>query len=359
MKRYLLITLIALLFTTCESPKGKNKSREVKNIILLIGDGMGLTQIYAAMSVSSDPLNFEQFKNIGFHKTYSSSNYVTDSGAGATAISTGSKTHNNRIAVDTSGIPLKTILELAEENNLSTGLIATSSILHATPASFIAHVDSRKKYEEIAKYFLSTDIDLFIGGGRENFVKRTDGLDLIDSLKTKNYFVADSVHHIPQGYCGKLAVLSADLHNPRFSENRGDLLPDATEKALEILSKNDKGFFIMIEGSQIDWGGEDNDIDYVTSEVLDFNKAIGKALEFAKKDGQTLVIVTADHETGGLALTGGNIKERTIESSFAVTKHTGVMVPVFAFGPGAENFTGIYENTEIFEKMVRVFGFEK
>jgi alkaline phosphatase len=361
MVRIILISL-GLLFTSnsnfvkASQPQNPKKP---KNIILLIGDGMGLAQIYAAMSTVSEPLNIEQFKYIGLHKTYSATDYITDSGAGGTALSSGVKTCNNCIATDTSGNPLKTILEYAEENNLATGLVSTSSIVHATPASFIAHVKSRNLYEDIALYFLKTEIDLFIGGGKKQFSQRKDSLNLIDSLIARNYFVADSLCQIPANYNGKLAVLTASGHNPSISKGRGNLLPDATNKAIQILKANKNGFFLMVEGSQIDWGGHDKDINYVVSETIDFDKAIGKALQFAKEDGETLVIVTADHETGGLSLPDGNLKEKTITAHFSTDDHTGVMVPVFAFGPGAEDFIGIYENTQIFEKMMKAFGFKK
>ena len=137
------------------------------------------------------------------------------------------------------------------------------------------------------------------------------------------------------------------------------MLPVSTEKAIKILNKNKKGFFLMVEGSMIDWGGHDNNIDYVITETLDFDRAIAKALEFAIEDGETLVIVTADHETGGLTLVGGDMRKKTIEANFSTGDHTAVMVPVFAFGPGAEEFGGIYENTEVFEKMMDAFGFSE
>ncbi len=361
MIRILGFTIIIFLLGSCNLTKANKDSepKKVKNVILLIGDGMGVSQIYAAISTANKTLNFEQFKIVGFHKTHSATDYITDSGAGGTALATGVRTCNNCIAVDTLGNPLKTILEYAEENNLATGLVSTSSIVHATPASFIAHVASRNDYEDIALYFLKTEIDLFIGGGRKQFLHRKDSLNLIDSLINRGYLVSDSICHIPQDYNGKLAVFTAYAHNPYIKEGRTNILPDATEKAIQMLSKNEKGFFLMIEGSFIDWGGHDGDINVVVSETIDFDNAIGEALRFAKENGETLVIVTADHETGGLTLTDGNLHDKTITANFSTDHHTGVMVPVFAFGPGAEEFGGIYNNTEVFEKMMNAFGFEK
>ena len=361
MKKISFIVIFVVALISCNKVETLNKQqlKQPKNIILLIGDGMGVTQIYAAMSVSESPLAFEKFKHVGFHKTYSATDYITDSGAAGTALSTGKKTCNQCIAVDSTGKPFKTILEYAEDNQLATGLVSTSSIIHATPATFIAHEQRRYNYENIALDFLDVDIDIFIGGGKKQFVDREDKLNLIDSLRKNQYHVIDGLENLDVNEEGKFAVFTAEKHNPEMLNGRGDMLPVSTEKAIKILSKNKKGFFLMVEGSMIDWGGHDNDIDYVIAETLDFDKAVAKALEFAVEDGETLVIVTADHETGGLTIVGGDMKNRTIETKFSTGDHTSVMVPVFAFGPGAEEFGGIYENTDIFEKMMNAFGFEK
>jgi alkaline phosphatase len=137
---------------------------------------------------------------------------------------------------------------------------------------------------------------------------------------------------------------------------RGDMLPVATEQAIKLLDQQPKGFFMMVEGSQIDWGCHQNNTDYVVTEVLDFDMAVGKALEFAQKDGETLVVITGDHETGGMALTAGDFRTGKVEAVYGTEDHTAVMIPVFAFGPGAELFSGIYENTDIFRKMKEALG---
>jgi alkaline phosphatase len=361
MKRFIVVTCVVVLFlSSCNHSQQNIKDIEKpKNIVLLIGDGMGVAQIYAAMSVATETLNIEKFKIVGFHKTYSLDNYITDSGAGGTALATGNKTKNKHIATDSLGNSLKSILEYAEENNLATGLVVTSAITHATPASFIAHDTSRYNYENIAKDFLDVDIDLFIGGGKKHFNEREDGLNLIDSLKEDNYNIIDGFHSFDPKQNGKFAVFTADGHNPEVNKGRGDMLPISTQKALTFLDKSEKGFFLMVEGSQIDWGGHDNDIEYVTSEVIDFDKAVGEALKFAEIDGETLVIITADHETGGLSLPEGNDIKKGYTAHFSSDHHTGVMVPVFAYGSGAESFGGIYQNTDVFEKMMSAFGFKK
>ncbi|MGB0525901.1 MAG: alkaline phosphatase, partial [Flammeovirgaceae bacterium] len=344
--------------TQSEGIEYTTTSSKPKNIIFLIGDGMGLNQISAGLTANKGELNLELFKHIGLSKTYSSSSYITDSAAGATAFSIGKKTYNGAIGVDKDTIPTKTILEMAEENGLSTGLIATSSITHATPASFIAHQPSRKMEYEIAKDFLNTDIDVFIGGGKTFFADREDDRDLIGELKDKQYDVQFQLADVQASSSTKLVGLLADKGMPKISEGRGDMLAIATEKAITLLSQNDSGFFLVVEGSQIDWGGHANDIQYIIDEMLDFDKAVGKALEFAANDGNTLVVVTADHETGGLSLIDGNMEKGEVEAAFSTLHHTAVMVPVFAFGPQGEQFTGIYENTAIFDKFLTAFDFE-
>ena len=329
-----------------------------KNIILIIGDGMGTGQVFAGITVNNG-LNIEQMPYVGFVKTQSADNYVTDSGAGGTALSTGVRTYNGAIGVDVNGKKLTTILEYADRNGKGTGVVSTSAITHATPASFIAHQAHRNMYEQIAGDFMNTDIDVFIGGGADFFTKRVDGRNLILELNEKGYHVGYNIDEVASKKDGKLAVLTAVGHNPGYRD-RGELLSKSTAKAIEILSNNDnKGFFLMVEGSQIDWGSHQNDASYVTGEVLDLDKALAEALKFAIEDKRTLVIVTADHETGGMSVNGGNTSKGYVETGFTTGDHSAVMVPIFAFGAGAEEFIGIYDNTEVFEKMYKLFKFKQ
>ena len=331
----------------------KFRKNKPKNIILLIGDGMGVSQVFAGLTANKGRLFLGNCKYVGFSKTQSADNYITDSAAGGTALSTGVRTYNGAIGVGVDGNPVKTILEEASENGLATGLVSTSAITHATPASFIAHQAKRSSYEDIAADFLKTDIDVFIGGGLEHFTKRKDGRDLTDELENKGYKVETDLKKIKKVKKGKLAGFTADVHNGRMAE-RGDMLPVATETALNILDNNKKGFFLMVEGSQIDWGGHAGSTIYVTEDMLDFDQVIGKALEFAAKDKETLIIVTADHETGGMAITGGDMQKGVVKAAFPTGDHTAVMVPVFSYGPGADEFMGIMENTDINAKMKKL-----
>lgn len=331
----------------------KFRTKKPKNIILMIGDGMGVSEVFAGITANRGKLFLDNFKKVGFSKTQSASDYITDSAAGGTAISSGVKTFNGAIAVNSDTVAVKTILEEAEEKGLATGLVSTSAITHATPASFIAHQKSRNMYEEIAADFLKTDVDVFIGGGLDHFTKRTDGRNLLDELKAKQYLVETDINTIATIEKGKLAGFTADMHNGRMTE-RGDMLPRATKTAITILDQNKKGFFLMVEGSQIDWGGHANSTSYIVEDMLDFDQAIGKALDFAAKDGETLIIVTADHETGGLSIIGGDMNTGMVKGEYTTKDHSAVMVPIFAYGPGADEFTGIMENTEIFTKMKKL-----
>ncbi len=352
-KKYLLILI--LFFNSCalfDNPKTP------KNIILFIGDGMGLAQISALKTVTGQP-NFDRFKTIGLLTTHSADEYVTDSAAGATALSTGYKTNNQFIAVSPENKPLKTVLEYAREKGKATGLIATSGINHATPASFVAHIDDRNNYDEIAVQMASSRVDVLIGGQLGTFLPqshdsslRKDDLDLLAQLQRKMTLVNTESEFRNIKESKTLLYLYSNNH-PKRVEFRPLSLKEMTNKAIEILSKNENGFFLMVEGSQIDWGGHDNDTDYVISEITEFDEAIGSGLDFAVKNKETLVLVTADHETGGFSILDGSVMNKTISNTaFITTHHTGIMVPVFSFGPQSEIFGGINDNTFIGKKII-------
>ena len=371
MKKLLPILILAIAFAYCSTsqdinlsennnPSGNNK--HPINIILLIGDGMGLGQISAGLYSNDNKLELERFENIGLHKNYSSDKLITDSAAGATAFASGIKTYNGAIGVQPNKKPSPTILEEAELNNKATGMVSTSTIVHATPAAFIAHQESRAMYEEIAADFLTTDIDVFIGGGKKYFDRRdSDNRNLYQELTHKGYLVKDyfysSLSDIKVIPNQKIAYFTSDEDPLPVSQGR-NYLQTASHLAIDQLSNNSKeGFFLMIEGSQIDWGGHANNSDYIITEMLEFDKVIGSVLDWAIKDKNTLVIVTADHETGGYAINGGSMGD--LQTAFTSTYHTAELIPVFAHGPGSAAFRGIYENTAIYNKMRTAFKFDK
>lgn len=343
------IIIAAYMLSGCSAGRMSGTAtpgNKVKNIILFIGDGMGTAHVYAGMSVSSEPLILETFPYSGFSTTWSADNYVTDSGAGGTAIAAGIKTRNGMIGTAPDSTAVTSILEIARSKGLATGVLSTSSVTHATPASFVAHNAGRGNYEDIAADFLKGTADVFIGGGEDHFRNRKDGRDLAVDLKAQGYDVVYNMEDLKKSTSPKIAGLLAKVHMPQASDGRMGTLAEMTRKAIEVLSSDEDGFFLMVEGSMIDWGAHAKDFNYTASEVVDLDMAVRVAKEFAEQDRKTLVVVTADHETGGLTLTGGNRNQKKVVSSFIPSgDHTGVMVPIFSYGPGADKFSGIHDNT--------------
>ncbi|MBK9107263.1 MAG: alkaline phosphatase [Saprospiraceae bacterium] len=329
----------------------------------MIGDGMGVAQITAGLYENNNRLEIERCTMTGLHKSHAADNLITDSAAGATAFSAGIKTNNGYLGLDPQGRKYESILRYAEMRGMSTGIIVTSTIVHATPAAFYAYNTNRNNYEEIASDILDSGFDFVIGGGKKYFERRTtDSINLIDDLRKKGYFVTDYFEQEYQSWIipdsKKIFYFTAD-GDPLPVMSGRNYLPKASKDGVEFLQKLDnKGFFLMIEGSQIDWGGHANDSKYIISEMLDFDKAIKEIIDFAEKDQQTLVVITADHETGGYAINGGHLFGN-LKTSFTTTHHTAELIPVFAYGPGAELFSGIYENTEIYHKLKKLLQEEK
>jgi alkaline phosphatase len=359
----LLFLLLAACQSTTQQLTNSTTAPTAKNVILLIGDGMGLAQLSTAYIYGEDTPNFSRFQYIGLHNPIPTDKKITDSAAGATAFSTGYKSYNAAIGVDQDTMARETILEWAAKNDKSTGVIATSSITHATPASFYAHVPDRNLQEDIALDFLTAPVDFAAGGGLQYFNAREDGRDLIEELEAQGRTVQTKQLDTKVKKGGRYAYFLAADGMPTMTDGRGDFLPNATATALDFLSKDEDGFFLMIEGSQIDWGGHANDADYIITEVLDFDQAVGEALDFAEKDGNTLVIVTADHETGGLSLSSATVFGQrdygAIAPSFSTGGHSASLIPVLAYGKGAEAFIGIYQNNELFGKMKGAFVSER
>jgi alkaline phosphatase len=364
-KKYILACMVPLLFA-CQQKTVENKEEnKAENVILLISDGTGLSQISSAFYFKDSSPNYARFENIGLINTSSSREDVTDSAAGATAFACGEKTYNGAIGVADDSTSIKNLVEIVSLKNIKTGMVATSSITHATPASFYAHTRSRGNTEEIALHLAESEVDFFAGGGLEFFNNREDGRNLLNEMVEKKFMI-DS---IALGNLSKIqneekvGYLLAKNAMPKVEEGRGDFLVKATDLGIQFLGKGDSNFFMMVEGSQVDWGGHANDGAYLVSEMIDFDDALGKALDFAEKDGNTLVIVTSDHETGGFTLAAKK-KQREdgseysdyseIGMTFSTGGHSATLIPVFAYGPGSEAFRGVYQNNNIFDKILEV-----
>lgn len=326
--------------------------KKVKNIILCIGDGMGLSQIYSTYTTNYGQLNIFQMRNIGFSITNSADAYVTDSAAGATAFGDGQKTDNRAVGVDPSGKPLKSLAEYSAEAGKKVADLVACELTDATPAAFYAHQSERANATDIANDMVTTPIDVLLGSGYKDFTKVTDGQAPVDKMKQRGYTVIRNFNDFLNSPATKiLALMDDSVVRPKM-EGRGDYLPEAFNKVAGSFKSNPQGFFMMIEGSQIDHGGHNNNLKQVITENADFDRMVGDAMRFADEDGETLVIVTADHETGGLTLLDGNISKGYVWGDFSTNDHTGTPVPVFAYGPHAGDFRGVYHNTEIFNKLL-------
>lgn len=325
------------------------KGRKVKNIIFMIGDGMGLEQISAAWVCNGGKLNLDNFTNVGIQRTYSANRLVTDSAAAGSALATGHKTNNGMISMTPDTVAVKSLAEEAMEKGKRTGAAVTCRVNDATPAVFFSHSASRKNQEDIVEQMAGSGVYFLSGGGTKFWRDREDGKDISEDVKARGYSYVETKEDLMAVENGPVIALM-DSYELKPSLDRGDILPATVTKALELLD-NRKGFFLMIEGSMIDDGGHDNKAGHTMEEIFDFDRTLGIVLEWAAKDGQTLVIVTADHATGGMTLLSGSIDEKRIRVNYSTTGHNGIALPVFAWGPHSEDFVGIYENTELSDRI--------
>lgn len=326
------------------------KQTPVKNVILLIGDGNGLTQISAAAFANKGDLSVLQLKSIGLIKTQSADDFTTDSAAAGTAIATGEKTFNRSIGMGMDRKPLQNMSELLKEHHFSVGLITTDEITGATPAAFYAHQVERDYTAEIASDLSKSKIDLFVGGGAKSFQKVP---------LSKQFTVLNTLTEIGQSKADRVGLFLANGSPASISEGRGNELKEATKQGIEFLKQKNKPFFLMVEGSKIDSYGHANNTGGIILEGIDFDKAIAQALEFADQDGETLVVVMADHETGGFSISQGDIETGQIVGDFISNDHSGVMVPIFAYGPHSNEFTGVFQNNEVFQKITKLLSIKK
>lgn len=337
-----------------------------KNIVIMIGDGMGIGAI-TGYYYSNTNANISKFKNIALMTTHPEGALVTDSAAGGTALATGFKTKNGYISKLPNNSDLETIMEIGKKKGKATGIVVTSTITHATPAVFYSHVSSRGNESEIATFITNQTIDVFFGGGlsfltatvNEKYYKEensyttievTNQLNLLHIMKELDYKIItnydDFYSYNPISFEKVLCILEPMHLPPAVSGNRKASLANMTEKALNLLSKSKNGFVLMIEGSQIDWEAHGNNAKGLLAEIHDFDEAVGVVINFAKKRNDTLVIVTSDHETGGVSIIGGVVGKHSV-IRFLSKDHTANIVPLFSYGPSSEKFTGFIDNTYV------------
>lgn len=333
-----------------QAPKGK----KVKNVILMIGDGMSLMHVYTAWTCNRGKLWLENAQYTGLSKTWAANKLVTDSGSGGTSLATGVKTNYHAVGVAPNGTPQTTLVDIAKSLGKDAGLAVTCRLWDATPCDFCGHNIDRDKEEELIGDYPESGVDFVFGGGAQKFQNRKDGRDIFKELKQKGYHVSRTLDDFfAWNKNSRIFAVPYDVDTP-LPDERGDLLARASMKGIELMNKNKNGFFMMIEGSQLDDYGHFNQLDLLMKETLDFDQTVGRVMKWAAEDGETLVVVTADHETGGLTLVNGDKNEGRVECCFSTKDHSGAMVPVYAFGPGSENFTGIFENTDVFFKIKKL-----
>ncbi|WP_294318632.1 alkaline phosphatase [uncultured Chryseobacterium sp.] len=326
--------------------------QKVKNVILLIPDGTSLPQYYAAFTANKGKLNVFNMKATGLSKTNSYNAYITDSAPGSTAFATGVKTKNTFVGVDASGKALAQIPDIIAEKGRVSGLISTGDVTDATPADFYAHSDNRNSSQTILKDFISSKTKILIGGPSGGLTKETEQkfkdahIDLYRDLKSA-------------GKINNRTLIVDPIASRRITDGRGNWLGDAFDLTLNELKSNEKGFFMMVEASQTDGGGHSNDIGQLVTELLDFDSVVGKAMKFADENKETLVVVLGDHETGGLTLLDGSLTEGWVFGNFSTNDHTALPSSVFAYGPNSGDFTGFFENKEVFNKILTAYGIQK
>lgn len=320
----------------------------VKNVVLLIGDGNGLAQISAALYANNNQLSLATLKNMGLIKTQSADDFTTDSAAAGTALATGSKVKNRSIGIKPDGSPAQNIPEYLQQYRYLTGIVSTDHVTGATPAAFYAHQSDRDMIKEISRDLTLSPLNLFIGAGKDDFV-RENGLE---KFSKSGFSLFNSLDEISLSTKEKVGYFASSGSLPTVQQGRKGFLPKATVQALSYLSREGKPFFLMVEGAMIDSGGHLNHSETVIEEGVDFDQAIAEALKFADINGETLVIITADHETGGVTIPQGNLEKVEVELEFETNDHTAVLVPIFAYGPHSDEFRGVYENTEVFHKII-------
>lgn len=320
---------------------------EVRNVIIMIGDGMGLEQVSCAWVLNHGKLNLDRFPSIGLSRTWCTNELITDSGAGGTALAAGVKTAYSHVGTAADSTDLASVLVKAQELGKKTGVAVTCHFADATPCDFCCHNEYRYNQDDLIADYVTCGVDYLSGGGLDWFtVKRKDNRDITREMAAAGYTVALTEEELMAADLPVIGILAPD--NLPVAMERGDLYRRTVARGLDILSREcgEQGFVMMLEGSCIDDWLHGNDIEKAMEELLDFDRTIGDVLTWAAADGHTLVVVTADHNTGALTLQDGNLEEGRIGVAFGSESHNGIAVPVYAWGPGSDAFTGIRDNAE-------------
>jgi len=376
-----------------EHTNAKANAKSPKNIVLISADGMGVCQWQAGMIAAKGKLNLSRMQSAGLVTTNPADVFCGDAPSHSTALATGFNSKKGAVSVDLDNKPIKNITELVKEKGMAAGIVSANSLVEGSIVPFVGHAPNRMALEPLTAGFVDGDIDVFIGAGSDFFTKsvlsgfgpgggggqggqrpggqgtsvgqggsgaamqfgeRKDNRNLINELKNKGWQVCNSIDEIKQVKNGKLAGFTGEQSNPNIQQGRGDMFPASVETALNILQNNAKGFFLMVGDMYVDRASHNGRIELLCDETIDLDRAVGKTLDFAEKDGNTLVLVVGSPEASGMSLVDGNIAEGKVEAKWSMpgmANHSGTQVPMFAYGPGAEEFTGVWENTDLFTKM--------
>ncbi len=379
-----------------EHTSSQPSNQRPKNIVLISADGMGVCQWQAGMIAAKGQLNLGRMQSAGLVTTHPANVFCGDAPSHSTALATGFNSNKGAVSVDFEGKPIKNITEMVKEKGMSAGIVSANSLVEGSIVPFIGHAANRMALEQFTANIVDGNIDVFIGAGSDYFTKtvqmggfgpgagqgaqgggqggqrpgggqggpgaggamplvdRKDQRNLIDELKTKGWQVCNSIDEVTKVKRGKLAGFTGAQSVPNILQGRGDMFPRAVETALNILQNDANGFFLLVGDMYVDRASHNGKLDLLCQETIDLDRAVGKALDFAEKDGNTLVLVIGSPEASGMSLVDGNINEGTVEAKWSMpgmAKHSGTQVPMFAFGPGADQFAGVCQNTAIFHKM--------
>ena len=324
------------------------------NVILMIGDGTGLGQITSGYFANGGQLTVMNLKHIGFVTTQSKSDFTTDSAASGTAYATGQKTYNGALGMDMDKQVIPNIPELIAPKGILSGVVSTDDLNGATPAAFFAHQENRGMTKEIWADLPGSCLSFFSAGHKERFAGQSEETQA--AIREK-FTVVERLDDPAAAGAERLGYLPPRQETTYINEGRGDFLPVTTVYAIDFLNARTprkRGFFLMVEAARIDKCSHGNDYEGTVLEMLDFDKAIEAAIRFADADGHTLVVISADHETGGLALAGGSFEDGAISGRFTTGGHTPTPVPIFAYGPHSQDFTGVLGNEEVAQRILRL-----
>ena len=325
-----------------------------KNVILMIGDGTGLAQIAAGYFANNEDLTYFNLKHMGWVTTKSADAFTTDSAASGTAYATGEKTYNYAVGVDLEKRPIANIPERVIKNGIISGVVSTDNLNGATPASFFAHQENRGMTDEIWADVPGSVLKYFAAGSKETFEKRPETTQ--KAIK-EAFTVVHSMDDPAVKTAERVGVLPPAVETDYIVKGRTDFLPKATRQAIDFLdarTQEGKGFFLMVEGARIGKACHANEFASAVKELLDFDQAIAEAIRFADEDGNTLVVISADHETSGLAIWGGKPSEGKVEGVHVSDWHTAIPVPIFAYGPHAQDFMGVQGNEQVAQKILKL-----